>query len=259
MVARKPVEDYFDYALQYDISHLELDLNKLHSQLSSFTPQRIARLMKFAQGNNITLSLHPPFHMNLCSRVPMVRWRHARYIKKCIRFAHKIGAGHITLHLGNFYKYAIWANPWEHAIARLLKVLKNVLPACEKYGVNLALENMVPVPDEIGYRFLGDNVKDFQSIFTGLESDHLRFCLDIGHANIGEGPLAFIEGLGEKLISVHFHDNKGKYDDHLDVGTGTVDWPPLMKALEKNGFTGPFISECFKSAPHEAIARLMAI
>lgn len=259
MVAKKPVEDCFDYILNHGISHLEIDLNKPHSELSTFTPRRIALLHKFARENDITLSLHPPFHMNLCSRVPLVRNRHARYIKKCIRFAHAVGAGHLTLHMGNFYKYAIWAHPWENAIARLLKLLKNVLPYCEKYGIRLALENMVPVPAEIGYRFLGDNVTDFQRIFSGLESQYLQFCLDIGHAHIGGGPLPFIEKLGVKLTCVHFHDNKGEYDDHLDVGAGSVDWEEILKALENIHFTGPFISECFNSLPHDAIARLLAI
>jgi sugar phosphate isomerase/epimerase len=258
MVSTKPVEDYFDYVLDHGIDHLELDLKKKHSLLESFTPERISRLREFSQKNGISLSMHPPYNMNLCSRISYVRRQHVVYIKKCIMLAHQIGARYLTLHLGNFYRYAIWANPWEHAMTRLFKVLRKVLPDCERYGVCLALENMIPIPPEGGYSFLGDSVKDFQYIFSHINSRCLRFCLDIGHANTSEGPLEYVEKLGGNIIGTHFHDNGGTYDDHMDVGEGTVPWQELLKSFKKINFNGPYISECFKSYPHVAIKLLKA-
>lgn len=256
MVSREPIESYFDYVLAHGIRHLEIDLKKDHSRLETFTPERIAAVRGFAERNGVSLSLHPPFNMNLCSRFFWVRRRHARYIKKCILLAHGLGARHITLHLGNFYRFAAWADPWEHAVRRLLNVLDRVVPTCEAHGVSLALENMIPIPAEAGYSFLGDSVKDFEYIFSFYESRRVKFCLDIGHANTAEGPLAYVEKLKDRIISVHFHDNEGQYDDHLDVGAGTVPWQPLMQALTETGFQGPYVSECFNSQPHEAIAKL---
>jgi len=256
MVCEEPVESYFEYTVNHDIHHLEIDLKRKHLQLDTFTPERITRIREFSEKNNISLSLHPPYNMNLCSQNPFVRRYYVKYIHRYIQLAHRLNAGYITLHLGNFYRYAVWANPRFHALDRLLKLLRKVLPACEKYGVRLALENMVPIPPEAGYAFLGDNVGDFEYIFSHLKSDYLRFCLDIGHANTGEGPLEYVERLGGKIVSVHFHDNLGQYDDHLDVGKGTVPWKTLLAALEKIGFRGPYVSECFNAKPHEAIELL---
>ncbi len=77
-------------------------------------------------------------------------------------------------------------------------------------------------------------------------------CLDLGHANTNEGPVTYIQNFSDKIINVHFHDNMGKLDDHLNVGMGMIPWKNVADALKKIKFQGPFISECFKSKPHES-------
>jgi len=127
-----------------------------------------------------------------------------------------------------------------------------VLKDCEDLKVKLALENVNPMPKDSEFFYLGDNLKDFEFLFSKLESPYMNLCLDIGHANTSEGPLAYLQKFGNKIINVHFHDNKGKYDDHLDVGEGTVPWEKVADAFKEIRFYGPFISECFKLKPHEA-------
>ncbi len=258
MVSEKPLEVYFDYALTHDIRHLEFDLRKKHSRLKAFTPERIDYAREFSTVNGISLSLHPPFNINLCSSILPVRLYYKSYLKKCIHLAHRLKATHITLHLGNFHRTNNWADPRPLALERLCKVLEQILPDCETHGVALALENVVPTRHEAGFSFLGDNINDFHYIFFQLGSGYLKFCLDTGHANTNEGPLEYVEKLGDKIACVHIHDNGGRYDEHLDVGKGTVPWKALMAALEKINFHGPYISECFKSQPHAAIERLKA-
>lgn len=256
MVSRKPVEEYFQYVERHRIDHLEIDLKKKHSLLNTFTPERIKMIREWSQSCGVSISLHPPFNMNLCSRIRTVRRFHTHYLRKSIQLASRLGAGHLTLHLGNFYRFAIWANPRIHALERLVRVLRQIVPEAEASGVKLALENMIPIPPEAGYMFLGDNIQDFHYIFQHIQSPALVFCLDIGHANVAEGSLKYVEKLGEKLVSAHFHDNKGEYDDHLNVGEGTVPWQNLMKAFKTINFNGPFISECVYSEHHESIEAL---
>ena len=62
----------------------------------------------------------------------------------------------------------------------------------------------------------------------------------------------YIQKFGKKIISLHYHDNNGKTDDHLDVGEGTVPWKEVVESIKMIKFKGPFISECFNSKPHEA-------
>ncbi len=256
IVYKEPVENVFQYAADHGIKHLEIDLIKKHSLLGSFTPKRIEIIRNAAQKHGIRLGLHPPYNLSLCGRFPFIRKRNISYLKKALRLAHRLGAGYLTLHVGDFNRSAISAHSRHYSLQRAVKSLAVLLEECEKYNVNLALENVIPLPLEAGYSFVGDNLDDFHFIFSRLNSPHLKVCLDIGHANTSEGPIAYVDALGDHIINVHYHDNNGKCDDHLNVGEGTVQWPELLAALGKRGFRGPFVSECFKTEPHRARQQL---
>ena len=43
---------------------------------------------------------------------------------------------------------------------------------------------------------------------------------------------AAIATLGERIASVHVHDNHGFKDEHLWPGDGTIDWPATVKGLK---------------------------
>ena len=258
MVYEKAVEHCFEYAQNYGIGHLEIDLKKKHSHLHTFTPERIATIRHLAETTGISLSLHPPFNINPSSPFPWVRRYYLLYLKKVIRLAQQLKVSHITLHIGSFFRTAIWSNPREQTLEKLCKTLRRLLPLCEPFGISLALENVIPIPPESGFSYLGDSIADFHYIFSHLESDCLSFCLDTGHANTNAGPLAYVEALGPKITCVHFHDNHGTRDEHQDIGNGTVPWKELLAALNKINFHGPYVSECFRSSPHDAISQLKA-
>ena len=57
-------------------------------------------------------------------------------------------------------------------------------------------------------------------------------CLDLGHANITVGTADAIATLGNRIATVHVHDNHGTKDEHLWPGSGTIDWPATAKALK---------------------------
>ena len=84
---------------------------------------------------------------------------------------------------------------------------------------------------------------------------YLKFCLDTGHANIGEGALEYLKAFPEKLCCVHYHDNNGSNDEHLLVGKGNVPWAAIAAELIRLNYQGPIISECRNTTAHES-ARL---
>ncbi len=256
IVYEQPVEGCFPYAQEHGIGHLEIDLMKKHSMLSTFTPTRIDGILELCEAYGIQVSLHPPYNLNLCAGFLVMRRMMVSYLKKYIRLAHRLKATHVTLHIGYYNRTAMWQDPRHHALDRLLKSLRHVLPLCETYGVSLALENVIPIPMEAGFSFLGDNLEDFEYIFSRFDSPYVKFCLDVGHANTTEGPLEYLDHFGDRLVNVHYHDNLGKRDEHLDVGHGNVPWEALGKRFRQMEFTGPFVSECFKSQPHEAKEKL---
>jgi len=96
--------------------------------------------------------------------------------------------------------------------------IAHAVEAAEKYGVNLALENT---------RFLNYN----QYLYDRISSPRLAFCYDCGHANCytpGEDPFA---RFGDKMVTMHLHDNHGQRDEHLLIGEGSIDLPFVFRRL----------------------------
>jgi sugar phosphate isomerase/epimerase len=60
------------------------------------------------------------------------------------------------------------------------------------------------------------------------------FALDVGHAH---QKFSLTEFLRFPASHFHLHDNKGKEDSHLALGEGTIDFGPVMKAVQKNNVT----------------------
>jgi sugar phosphate isomerase/epimerase len=60
--------------------------------------------------------------------------------------------------------------------------------------------------------------------------DGVGFALDVGHAHLNHCLPAFLE---HPIQHIHLHDNDGKEDTHMPVGTGTIDFVPVMKAVDR--------------------------
>jgi sugar phosphate isomerase/epimerase len=248
-VVRKPVEECFGYAAEYGLAHLEIDLIRESSFIETFDYERISNLRGLSEEFGITLSLHTPFTVNPADKIPAISDASIAYLKRCVSVAHELDATHVTTHVG----YCLGVKPSKQkALTRLAANLKQVLQDCRKLDVNLAIENVNPMPKGSELFYLGDSIEECDYLLSELESPYLNLCLDIGHANTNEGPLAYIQKFGNKIVNVHFHDNNGKTDDHCDVGEGTVPWKKVAELLKRINFWGPFVSECFNSEPHEA-------
>ena len=127
-----------------------------------------------------------------------------------------------------------------------LESLEHLLPAAEKAGIIIAVENsfeMTNAPDEVLWL-----LKHFDSPFIGC-------CFDTGHANYmapakdgkpknyskSQVDLAWRGNLIEEpealkkllphIVTCHIHDNYGIGDDHNIPGRGTIDWAEMMPVL----------------------------
>ncbi|HTB98950.1 MAG TPA: sugar phosphate isomerase/epimerase family protein [Terracidiphilus sp.] len=101
-----------------------------------------------------------------------------------------------------------------------------------------ALEHLGAFAHPLGVRLLVENLLSEattpERLLTILEQGHLAsvgICLDLGHAHITTGVPAAIVTLGDRIASVHVHDNHGMKDEHLLPGDGTIDWIEARKAL----------------------------
>ena len=70
------------------------------------------------------------------------------------------------------------------------------------------------------------------------------FCLDIGHLLLlGQDPCYWIEMLGDRLETLHTHDNNGIDDQHIIPYLGCANWERFILGLRKTGYSGNFSFE----------------
>jgi sugar phosphate isomerase/epimerase len=125
----------------------------------------------------------------------------------------------------------------EYALESLIEVVEKA----ETLGLTLCLENMFPRTS------IMVRPDDFAEVFERIPS--LKMTLDTGHANIGakgrNRSLEFIGRFPDRIGHVHVSDNFGKEDNHIPIGTGTVDYPRIVKALKSTGYDDTVTLEIF--------------
>ena len=127
---------------------------------------------------------------------------------KDVKLAKKYGFTCVVVHMRGFYT--------KIGEQRLLDVLK----VCEKYNVPLAIENLL-------------SSKIFMDIFNNISHPYLKFCYDSGHDNCDNSDYDYLSLYGDKLITLHLHDNDGSGDQHTLNRIGTIDWNMIATKLAK--------------------------
>lgn len=124
---------------------------------------------------------------------------------------------------------------------------KRLLPAAERCGVNILIENGTHgnFPDW-AFFYTGAQMRKF---IDRMNHPLLHACWDTGHGNI-EGPqYENIMALGEHLLLLHVNDNHGATDDHTMPYFGTLNMDDLMCALLDVGYKGYFNFEVVNPLP----------
>ncbi|MDD1669521.1 MAG: sugar phosphate isomerase/epimerase [Methanomicrobiales archaeon] len=161
--------------------------------------------------------LHSPSRgVNIASLREPIRRASVEVISQCFAVAAEVDAP-VVVHPG----YFAWKGEREAALARFRRSLGDLKQAAGELSVAFYIENM-PAWDYFFLRF-----PDEIPLLDGQ-----GFALDVGHANLNGCLPGF---LGERLAHVHLHDNDGKTDSHDPVGTGAIDFRPVLRAVERDG------------------------
>ncbi|MDD3256809.1 MAG: sugar phosphate isomerase/epimerase [Methanocorpusculum sp.] len=96
----------------------------------------------------------------------------------------------------------------------------------EKSGVTACLENMPNLED-----FFCRDPYEQDGFVDGVPG--MGLTLDIGHANTTGNLEDFCKIILPKAYHLHIHDNHGKYDEHLPLGKGSIDWNKIMPKIVK--------------------------
>lgn len=86
--------------------------------------------------------------------------------------------------------------------------------------------------------------------FVLAKTPNIKVHLDIGHAFLSGGTRTikkFISYFGNRIAHIHVHDNHGKFDEHLALRKGKINWKRVVSTLKKSGYEKTITFEVFKS------------
>ncbi|MGI6239721.1 MAG: sugar phosphate isomerase/epimerase family protein [Christensenellales bacterium] len=173
-----------------------------------------------------------------------------RAIKACIRVCGYIGCKYIIVH-PNFYGYDDKLSPeaeWDINIARYSELIE----VAREYDVIVCLENMFTSHNQKIYAATCADMAEANRYIDALNEiageTRFGFCLDVGHALlVGKEIYSTILELGDRLVTLHIHDNDGASDQHLFPYMGIMDWDRFTKGLRDAGYKGALSFETFNA------------
>lgn len=156
--------------------------------------------------------IHAPFSYTLTiDALPSV----VEQLESIIEFAGEVGASIVTIHGEPPNTTATrYSELWQKSLDELNTMANNA-------GLTIGLELMR------GFEWL-----------SAPRRTNIGVTLDVGHMYLNEGagylPYRTIGGLvrflGNTMVHLHVHDYNGLYD-HVEIGTGRVDFDDLMRSL----------------------------
>lgn len=164
-----------------------------------------------------------------CSAVEYERLAGVELVKNRIGFAASLGADAVAMHIPTEpdevgQRDLYWA--------RLRKTFDAIEPFARERGVRIAIEN------------LGNNNFDtIERAFEFYGPDYVGLCYDSGHGNMTGNGLDRLDGMKDRLVVVHLHDNHGEEDEHLRPFLGTVDWERLAALIAASAYDKPISME----------------
>jgi sugar phosphate isomerase/epimerase len=101
--------------------------------------------------------------------------------------------------------------------------------------IKIAIETMGPG--------LGGVTAEMRALLADTDPARVGVCLDTGHTHQVTDVAACIRGLGDRIMTLHVHDNNGKSDQHALPFRGTINWRSVSAALADIGYRGVFMYE----------------
>ncbi len=116
-----------------------------------------------------------------------------------------------------------------------IEALKPIVAMAASYGLTVVFENFKAPFDRVS------TIKTMMAEVPGL-----ALHLDFGHANFGKDNYSVLcKKLGHNIRHVYFSDNRGRDDNHMPLGVGSINWKKAVKSLKAIGYDDTITLEVF--------------
>jgi L-ribulose-5-phosphate 3-epimerase len=155
--------------------------------------------------------------------------RRVDFLRRAVRIGADLGAEAVSCWAGVRPSTVDEAAAWD----RLVAGCADVVAAAETAGVPLGFE---PEPG-----MLVEDIAGWHRLRRALgEPPGFGITLDIGHCRCLE-PMPVpdcVEAVAPYLVNVQIDDMRRGVHEHLEFGTGEIDFPPVLRALAAAGYPG---------------------
>lgn len=187
---------------------------------------------------------------SLSSDNPEVRAEALAIANKLIEVAAWLEAGAVLLIPGAvdvFFDPSAGVVDYQAVYQRASDAVASLLPQAQAAGVVIGIEN-------VWNKFLVDPLA-MRSFIDQFHSPWVGAYFDVGNSLLVGYPEQWIRILSKRIKRVHLKDFRrsvGTADGFVDLLSGDVNWPEVMKALREVGYSGPLTAEMipiYKHAP----------
>jgi len=152
--------------------------------------------------------------------------RHAQVV----RASALLGAHHVVIHPGVRHRGEDRLRHSRDSLAELAEVAREA-------GTLVAVENLPP-------DHLCGSLAEIQQLLDGLDPAVVGFCLDTGHAMLGEDTIGdYIHAFRDRMIGIHWHASDHAEDAHLFPDVEHGEWDDFFATLDAVGYNRPVTVE----------------
>jgi sugar phosphate isomerase/epimerase len=191
--------------------------------------EEMISLIEYATSSyDLEISVHAPFSdLNIASLNEPIWEESLRQISAAIEGLASY-ARVFVIHPGYVSPLAVLCP--NKALDKNQQALARLAICAKEYDARATVENMANIDFLLG-RF----PDEIEEMFV----DNLGFTLDVGHAQTVRAVRSFLQ---MPIDHVHLHDNNGKTDDHMVLGSGSINWERIMRDFKR--YKGIFVLEC---------------
>ncbi len=222
--------------LGFDYFELAMDAPKAHYTL---VRELKNELLKALDESGMKLVCHLPTFLFTADLTQRLRDASLEEMLESLGVAAELHPLKVVLHPSYLTGLSVFVT--DQAKQHAARSLEAIVERADQLGLTVCLENMFPRSNSLC------EPADFVEVFEKYPA--LKLTLDTGHANIGsrgdKRTLEFIRLFPERIGHIHANDNFGKEDNHLPIGTGTIDFPRIVKAIKAAGYDDTVTFEVF--------------
>lgn len=182
------------------------------------------------------------------------------FLKQSIDAAKKAGALSLTIHSNALGEGGVVTNHYDNLsdtvkLCSMYRTLTAAVKLAEENDIRLNLEPLNVLVDHVG-NFL-KYTQMAAEIVRLIDSPNLKVLYDVYHMQLNEGKLCdTITEYFDTIGHIHIADAPGRHEP----GTGEINYPNIIRTLEKLGYTGRVGCELFPATDTAtAVKAIMAI